>query len=97
MSANLEQTILEKIQALPDKKREEVLALVDEMLKEDRERPRKNVRPIWEIIQEISREAPPGTWDDVPTDGPVNHDHYLRFCCRRDSSQPGRGSDAPHA
>ena len=78
MSANLEQTILEKIQALPDNKQQEVLALVDEMLKEDQEpRPRENVRPIWEIIQEISNQAPPGTWDDVPTDGSVNHDHYL--------------------
>src|SRR2546425_86890 len=48
------------------------------MLKEDQElRSRENVRPIWEIIQEISREAPPGTWDNVPTDGSVNHDHYL--------------------
>jgi len=51
---------------------------VDEMLKENQDlRSRENVRPIWEIIEEISREAPPGTWDDVPTDGSVNHDHYL--------------------
>ena len=78
MSANLEQAILEKIQALPDNKQQEVLALVDEMLKEDHEPPpRKNVRPIWEIFEEISSQAPPGTWDDVPTDGSVNHDHYL--------------------
>ena len=78
MSANVEQTILEKIQALPGKKQQEVLALVDEMLKENQElRSRENVRPIWEIIEEISSQAPPGTWDDVPTDGSVNHDHYL--------------------
>ncbi len=78
MSANLERTLLEKIHALPDNKQQEVLALVDEMLKEGHEPPpRENVRPIWEIIEEISREAPPGTWDDVPTDGSVNHDHYL--------------------
>jgi hypothetical protein len=78
MSANLEQAILEKLQALPDNKQQEVLALVDEMLKEDQKtQPRKNVRPIWEIIQEIGNQAPPGTWDDVPTDGSLNHDHYL--------------------
>jgi len=78
MSANLEQAILEKIQALPDNKQQEVLALVDEMLKENYEAPpSENVRPIWEIIEEISSQAPPGTWDDVPTDGSVNHDHYL--------------------
>jgi len=78
MSANLEQAILEKLQALPDDKQQEILALVDEMLKENQEpRPRENVRPIWEIITELSNQAPPGTWDDVPTDGSVNHDHYL--------------------
>ncbi len=78
MAANLEQAILEKLQALPENKQQEVLALVDEMLKENHEpRSRENVRPIWEIIQEISNQAPRRTWDDVPTDGSVNHDHYL--------------------
>ena len=78
MSANLEQAILEKIQALPDEKQREVLALVEEMLKKQEEpiRPR-TARPIWEIIEEISSQAPPGTWDSVPSDGSVNHDHYL--------------------
>ncbi len=66
MSANLERAILGKIRVLPDKKQQEVLALVDEMVKEDHEaQPREDVRPIWEIITEISSQAPPGTWDDV--------------------------------
>lgn len=77
MSANLEQAILEKLQALPDKKQEEVLALVDQMLKDAQPQSRGTVRPIWEIIEEIANQAPPGTWDDVPTDGSINHDHYL--------------------
>jgi hypothetical protein len=77
MSANLEQAILKKIRALPDKKQGEVLALVDQMLKEGQAQTGENARPIWEIIEEISNQAPPGTWDDVPTDGSVNHDHYL--------------------
>jgi hypothetical protein len=78
MSANLEQAILEKIQALPDDKQQEVLAFVDGMLRKEQERqPRETVRPIWEIIEEISSQAPPGTWDDVPTYSSVSHDHYL--------------------
>jgi hypothetical protein len=77
MSANLEQAILEKIQALPDKKQEEVLALVDQMLKESQPQTPPNGQPIWQIIEQIVSGAPPGTWDDVPTDGSVNHDHYL--------------------
>lgn len=86
MSANSEQAILEKIQALPDNKQQEVLALVDKMLKEDQgPPPREKVRPIWEIITEISNQAPPGTWDDVPTDGSVNHDHYLYGAPKKNS------------
>jgi hypothetical protein len=86
MSANLEQAILEKLQALPDNKQQEVLALVDEMLKENHEPSSpKNVRPIWEIITEIANQAPPGTWDDVPTDGSVNHDHYLSGAPKKNS------------
>lgn len=78
MLTNLEQAILEKLQALPDSKQQEILALVDEMLKEDQKPgPRENSRPTWEIIEEISSQAPPETWDDVPTDGSLNHDHYL--------------------
>ncbi|MDX6385274.1 MAG: hypothetical protein QOK48_2847 [Blastocatellia bacterium] len=86
MSADLGQTILEKLQALPDEKQQEVLALVDEMLKETHEPSSlKDVRPIWEIIKEIGDQTPPGTWDDVPTDGSVNHDHYLYGAPKKDS------------
>lgn len=77
MSANLEQAMLEKIQALPDKRQEEVLALIEQMLKEGQPQTLDNGRPIWEIIEEIASEAPLGTWDEVPTDGSINHDHYF--------------------
>ena len=77
MSANLEQTILEKIHALPDNKQQEVLALVDEMLKEDERQPRRNVRPIWEIITELSAQVPMEEWEKLPSDGAEQHDHYL--------------------
>ena len=78
MKANSEQAILEKMQALPEEKQQAVLAFVVGMLNEEQEkRLRETVRPIWEIIEEISRTAPPGPWDSVPTDGSVNHDHYL--------------------
>jgi len=77
MSASLEQAILEKVLALPEDKQREVLSLVDEMLKQGRDPEPRESRPIWEIIEEISSQAPPGTWDSVPVDGSVNHDHYL--------------------
>ena len=77
MSANLEQAILEKLQALPDKKQEEVLALVDQMLKEELPQTREKARPIWEIITELSAHVPMEEWEKLPSDGSVNHDHYL--------------------
>jgi hypothetical protein len=78
MSANLEQAILEKLQALPDNKQQEVLALVDEMLKETQEPSTpKNVRPIWEIITELSAQVPMEEWEKLPSDGAEQHDHYL--------------------
>lgn len=87
MSANLEQAILEKIQALPDEKQQEVLALVDKMLKEEQEpRPRENVRPIWEIITELSSEIPVEEWAKLPTDGAEQHDHYLYGSPKRRNS-----------
>jgi hypothetical protein len=78
MSANLEQAILEKLQALPDNKQEEVLALLDAMLKEKHEPPSsENVRPIWEIITELSAQVPMEEWEKLPRDGAEQHDHYL--------------------
>lgn len=77
MSVNLEQAILEKIQALPDDKQQEVLALVDEMLEEDQKQPREKVGPIWEIITELSAQAPMEEWEKLPSDGAEQHDHYL--------------------
>jgi hypothetical protein len=77
MSANLEQAILEKLQTLPDKKQEEVLALVDQMLKEEPPQTRQNARPIWEVITELSAQVPMEEWEKLPSDGSVNHDHYL--------------------
>jgi len=87
MSANSERAILEKIQALPDEKQQEVLALVDRMLKEEQEpRPRENVRPIWEIITELSSEIPMEEWAKLPTDGAEQHDHYLYGSPKRPNS-----------
>ena len=77
MSANLEQAILEKIQALPDEKQQEVLALVNKMLQEKPELTTATTRPIWEIITELSDEIPSEEWAKLPTDGAEQHDHYL--------------------
>ena len=36
-----------------------------------------SARPIWEVITEIGATVPATDWDEVPTDGAQNLDHYL--------------------
>jgi hypothetical protein len=78
MSANLEQAILEKVQALPDEKQQEVLALIEAMLNQERtSQPLGFARPIAEIFEELSSQIPLEEWAELPTDGAEQHDHYL--------------------
>jgi hypothetical protein len=34
-------------------------------------------RPIWEIVEEVNTKLPKDTWENVPSDGSINLDHYL--------------------
>ncbi|PYS37219.1 MAG: hypothetical protein DMF71_18980 [Acidobacteria bacterium] len=78
MSANLEQAILKKLQALPDGKQQEVLALVEALLdKEQPALPESKRRPISEIFEELSSQIPLEEWSELPRDGAEQHDHYL--------------------
>jgi hypothetical protein len=87
MSEHLEQLILERLRALSDEKQQEVLALIDKMLKEEQEpRPREDSRPIWEIITELSSEIPMEEWAKLPADGAEQHDHYLYGSPKRRNS-----------
>lgn len=36
-----------------------------------------NARPIWEVIDELSREIPEEEWAKIPSDASVNLEHYL--------------------
>ncbi len=78
MSANLEQTILKKLQALPDGKQQEVLTLVEALLdKEQVAQSESTRRPISEIFEELSSQIPLEEWAELPQDGAEQHDHYL--------------------
>ena len=78
MSANLEQAILKKLQALPDGKQQEVLALVEALLDKERPAPPESTRrPIGEIFEELSSQIPIEEWAELPRDGAEQHDHYL--------------------
>ncbi|MDX6531153.1 MAG: hypothetical protein QOH41_3443 [Blastocatellia bacterium] len=78
MSANLEQAILKKLQALPDAKQQEVLTLVEAMLDEEQVvQPESSRRPIGEIFEDLSSQIPLKEWAELPPDGAEQHDHYL--------------------
>lgn len=72
MSANIEQAIVEKLRALSSEQQQEVLAFAEELARKNA--PRKT---IWEKIDERIKEVPPEVWDELPTDGAEQHDHYL--------------------
>ena len=80
MAANLEDQLIDKVRALPPNKQQEALRLLGILA--NGATPEPNVagvdrRPIWEVVDEINAGLPADTWENVPTDGSINLDHYL--------------------
>jgi hypothetical protein len=80
MVANLEDQLIDKVRALPPDKQQEALRLLDNLAGGPSSEPNGtgvDCRPIWEVVDEINAELPADTWENVPTDGSINLDHYL--------------------
>lgn len=78
MAANLEDQLIDKVRALPPEKQQEALRLLDTLATgASSEETGADRRPIWEIVDEINAGLPADTWENVPTDGSINLDHYL--------------------
>jgi hypothetical protein len=80
MAANLEDQLIDKVRALPPNKQREALRLLDTLASAAGSEPNGtglDRRPIWELAEEINAGLPVDTWDNVPTDGSINLDHYL--------------------
>ena len=77
MSSNLEQEIQEKVQALSEGRQQQLLILIEELLREERTGQPSGARPIGEIFEELSRQVPLEEWRKMPSDGAEQHDHYL--------------------
>jgi len=73
MSASVEEKIIEKLRALPPDKQEEVLRFTEDLFGGSV----AQRLSIFEEIDAIVESVPPEAWDDVPTDGSINHDHHL--------------------
>jgi len=74
MGNGIAESIFEKVKTLPSFEQRKVLDAVEKRLAIIEERKK---RPIWEVITEISSEIPEEEWAKLPSDGSVNHDHYL--------------------
>ena len=78
MAANLEDQLIDKVRALPPDKQQEALKLLDSLAKApNSEGAEAARRSIWEVVEEVNAVLPADTWENVPTDGSINLDHYL--------------------
>ena len=78
MAANLEDQLIDKVRALPPDKQQEALKLLDSLAqKPNSEGAAADRRSIWEVVDEVNAVLPADTWENVPTDGSINLDHYL--------------------
>ncbi len=74
METEIADTIYKKVKTLPLEKQEEILEFIEEKISSAE---KKDTRPIWEVITEISSQIPEEEWAKLPSDGSINHDHYL--------------------
>ena len=73
---NLEQIIIEKVHAFPPDKQKKLLDYAETL--EDAEiSPETEHQTIWDMVKHIIEEVPKEAWDELPTDGATNVDHYL--------------------
>lgn len=73
MAANIEDTLVEKVRALPAEKQLVLLEIVQDL----EESPTKQSETLWNKVRHIIEAVPPEAWDELPKDGSVNIDHYL--------------------
>lgn len=73
MNPSVEEQIIETIRILPEEKQLEALEYLKQKVEE--EMPKK--KTIWEKIDELMKTLPKDAFDGYPTDGSLNHDHYL--------------------
>ena len=74
MQTEIAETIFEKVKGLSTAEQIEVLKIIEDRVSFQVDR---TTRPIWEVLTEMSAEIPEEMWAELPTDGSINHDHYL--------------------
>lgn len=73
---NLEQTIIEKVHTFPPEKQQKILDYA-EILEDEKISQETGNETIWDMVKQFADEVPNDAWDELPTDGSINVDHYL--------------------
>ena len=74
MSIDLQQTIQEQVRVLSEDEMKRVLDFMRNLRKENKS---QKAKPISAIFEDLSNEIPLEEWQELPSDGAENHDHYL--------------------
>ena len=85
MNQTIEQQVIETIRVLPEEKQQKVLEYakqIGEIEMEKSEKPKK--RKFLQEIEEIMSQLPKEAFEGYPTDGSLNHDHYLYGAPKRE-------------
>ncbi|MEO6725821.1 MAG: hypothetical protein ABIU20_09710 [Blastocatellia bacterium] len=72
VSQNIQQAVIENLTLLSLEKQQQVLDFTEELAQAE-----QSGQTFWEMAQECIKDVPPEAFDELPTDGALNHDHYL--------------------
>lgn len=73
MQTDVAEIIFDIVKVFPKTKQERVLDFVIEMKDEEN----SNLSSLLQEIEKKGQEIPDEVWAEVPSDGSINHDHYL--------------------
>ena len=73
MQTDVAETIFDIVKVLPKTKQEKVLDFVNELQAEEK----PSLHSLFQKIEERGHNIPDEVWEEIPSDGSVNHDYYL--------------------
>ncbi len=87
LSPKLEKLVHDKVASGQYESAEAVVAEALRLLQEQEESPapsdepqpdeEEEYRPIWEVALELFKDIPEEEWEKMPSDGALEHDHYI--------------------
>lgn len=89
MVSDLAERIYNLVKTFPVKDQRDVLNLINKLELDASQRTETEQlakrNDLWSSIDRVVAEAPADAWDDVPTDGSMNVDHYLYGAAKRNT------------